>query len=368
MTTTNFGSASPQTVQKWSTGLWIDQRAQSYFEQRFIGTSNNSIIQRKTELESGAGDQVKFDLCVQLRGQPTDGDDRAEGTEENQKFYQDQIYIDQVRKPVSAGGEMTRKRTVHDLRSTAKELLADYFARLTDELFFMYLGGGRGMNEDFIRPLGYQGFASNPFQAPDADHLLYGGAATSKATLAATDKINRAVIERALNKAEMMQARNPDTANMVPVKSGSEGQYVFLMNPDQEFDLRNDTTTGSWLDLQKAAAAAEGSSTNAIFKGNLGMLNGAVLHKHRSVIRFNDYGAGANVNAARAMLLGRQAAVVAYGTSGGMRYTWKEKMKDYDNEPTVAAGCIFGVKKTRFNGKDFGVLSIDTAAKDPNAA
>jgi N4-gp56 family major capsid protein len=366
MSTTTFGSASPQTVQKWSTSLWIDQRAQSYFEQRFIGTSNNSIIHRKTELESGAGDRVKFDLCVQLRGQPTDGDDRAEGTEENQKYYQDEIYIDQVRKAVSAGGEMTRKRTVHDLRANAKDLLADYFARLTDELFFMYLAGSRGINEDFIRPLGYTGFAGNPFQAPDTDHLLYGGVATSKATLQATDKLNRSVIERALNKAEMMQARNPETANMVPVKTGSEGNYVFLMNPDSEYDLRNDATTGSWLDIQKAATAAEGRN-NPIFKGGLGMIGGAVLHKHRSAIRFNDYGAGGSVSASRCLLLGRQAAVVAYGTSGGMRYTWKEKMKDFDNEPTVAAGCIFGVKKTRFNGRDFGVLSIDVAAKDPNS-
>lgn len=366
MTTTTFGTNSPQTVQKWSTDLWLDQRKQSYFEQRFIGTSNNSIIHRKTELETGAGDRVKFDLCVQLRGQPTYGDDRAEGSEENQRYYQDEVFIDQVRKPVSAGGEMTRKRTAHDLRATAKDLLSDYFARFTDELFMMYLGGGRGVNEDFIVPVGYTGFAGNAFQAPDADHILYAGAATSKATLTANDKMTKALVERALNKAEMMQARNPETANMVPVKNGSQGQYVFLMNPDQEFDMRNADTTG-WLDIQKAAAAAEGRD-NPIFKGGLGMIGGAVLHKHRSVIRFSDYGSGSNVNAARALLMGRQAAVVAYGTSGGMRYTWKEKMKDYDNEPTVAAGCIFGVKKTRFNGKDFGVLSVDTAAKDPNAA
>lgn len=366
MTTTTFGVASPQTVQKWSTGLWLDQRKQSYFEQKFIGTSNNSIIHRKTELETGAGDRVKFDLCVQLRGRPIYGDDRAEGKEENQRFYQDEVFVDQVRKPVSCGGEMTRKRTVHDLRATAKDLLADYFARFTDELFFIYLSGSRGINEDTIDfPTG--GFAGNQLQAPDADHQLYGGTAVSKATLTASDKMTRAIIERALNKAEMMQARNPDTANMVPVKNGSEGHYVLLMSPDQEYDLRTDAATGNWLDIQKAAAAAEGKE-NPIFKGNLGMIGGAILHKHRSAIRFNDYGSGQNVNAARALLLGRQAAVVAYGTSGGMRYTWKEKMKDFDNEPAVAAGCIFGVKKTRFNGKDFGVLSIDTAAKDPNAA
>ena len=58
---------------------------------------------------------------------------------------------------------------------------------------------------------------------------------------------------------------------------------------------------------------------------------------------------------------------MAYGTSGGMRWAWQEELKDYENEPSVASGCIFGFKKTRFNGRDFGVISIDTAAKDPNA-
>lgn len=365
MTTTTFGSSNAMTVKKWSTDLWIDQRKQSYFEGRFIGTNNNSIIQRKTELETSAGDKISFDLCVQLRGQPTFGDDRLEGKEESQRFFTDQVLIDQARKAVSAGGNMSRKRVAHDLRTTAKNSLSDYWARLTDELFFMYLGGGRGINEDFILPLGYQGFAGNPFNAPDVDHLIYSGAATSKATLAATDKLTKATVERALNKAEMMQARNPETANMVPVKNGSEDQYVFLMTPYDEFNLRNSDTTG-WLDIQKAAITNEGKA-NPIFQGGLGMIGGAVLHKHRSAIRFNDYGSGGNVEASRSLLLGRQAAVVAYGTSGGMRYTWKEELKDYENEPTVAAGCMFGVKKTQFNSKDFGVLSVDSAAKDPNS-
>jgi N4-gp56 family major capsid protein len=178
--------------------------------------------------------------------------------------------------------------------------------------------------------------------------------------------MSRNVIERAANKAKMMQARNPETANMVPVTNGAEGQYVLLMSEDQAFDLRNSDTAG-WVDFQKAAAAAEGKN-NPIFKGGLGLMSNVVLHSHPSVIRFNDYGAGANVHAARALLLGRQAAVVAYGTAGGQRYSWEEVSKDYNNEPAIASGFIGGIKKTRFNGKDFGVLSIDTAAKDPNAA
>lgn len=365
MTTTTFGTADPKTQKKWSGEVAVDTKVKSYWEGRFIGTSNNSIIQRKTELESDAGDRVSFDLCVQMRNQPTFGDDRLEGKEESLKYYTDEVVIDQIRHGASAGGKMTRKRVAHDLRTTAKERLGDYFARLVDELFFMYIGGSRGINQDFILPVGYQGHAKNPIQAPDADHLLYGGAATSKATLTAADRMNKAVVERALNKAEMMQARNPDAANMVAMQNGSEGQYVILMTPDQAYDMRNNDPTG-WLDIAKAAATNEGRAS-PIFKGNLGMIGGAVLHSHRSQIRFNDYGATGDVSAARATLLGRQAAVVAYGTTGGLRYSWSELTKDHGNEPVVASGFIGGMKKTRFNDKDFGVLSIDTAAKDPNA-
>jgi N4-gp56 family major capsid protein len=364
MSSTQFGTNHPMTQKKWSGNLAVDTVKKSYFENRFIGTTDNHIIQRKTELEGDSGDRISFDLCVQMRNKPTYGDDRLEGKEESLKFYTDEVRIDQVRHAASAGGKMSRKRVAHDLRTIAKARLGDYFSRLVDEYFFMYLSGARGVNEDFIESTAFTGFAGNAFTAPDSEHLLFGGSATSKLSLTASDKMTKAIVERALNKAEMMQARNPDTANMVPVSNGSEDQYVFLMNPDQAYDLRVADTQG-WLDIQKAAAAAEGRN-NPIFKGGLGMIGGAVLHKHRSAIRFTDYGAGANVAAARALLLGRQAAVVAYGTTGGMRYQWEENEKDYKNEPTVASGFIAGIKKTQFNGKDFGVISIDTASANPN--
>lgn len=365
MAQTVIAWGDPKAKKAWSTGLAVDQVKKSYFEKKFVGTNENSIIQRKTELESDSGDRVSFDLSVQLRGEATEGDNRLEGKEENQKFYTDEVVIDQTRKAVSAGGAMTRKRTVINLRGNARRLLSDYWARFNDEMMFIYLSGARGINKDFLFPLNWAGRAGNAIQAPDTGHLLYGGSATSKATLTANDKMTRAVIERAQVKATMLQAQDPEAANMVPVSIDGEEHYCIVMNPFQAHDLR--TSAGSeWLDVQKAAAAAEGRN-NPIFKGGLGMIKNVVLHEHRNAIRFSDYGAGSNVDAGRALFLGRQAGVVAYGTSGGMRFDWKEEMKDYGNEPTVASGAIFGFKKTRFNDRDFGVLSIDTAAKDPNA-
>jgi N4-gp56 family major capsid protein len=365
MAQTAFGTNDPKTNKKWSANLAIDQAKKAYFD-RFIGTGDNNIIQRITDLESDAGDRVSYDLAVQLRNKPTYGDNDLKGNEEALKLFTDEVVIDQVRHAVDLGGRMSRKRIVHDTRKIGKGRLSDYFARLMDEFIFMYLSGARGINEDFIESLSFTGFAGNTLTAPDADHLLYGGSATSKASLAATDKMTRTVIERAQNKGKMMQARNPDTANMVPVSNGADEQYIIVMGEDQAYDLRVSDTSG-WVDFQKAAAAAEGRN-NPIFKGGLGLLGNTVLHSHRSVVRFSDYGAGSNVAAARALFMGRQAGVIAYGNAGGgMRFSWEEEIDDFGNKPKIASGTIVGIKKTRFNNKDFGVISIDTAAKDPNS-
>jgi N4-gp56 family major capsid protein len=177
--------------------------------------------------------------------------------------------------------------------------------------------------------------------------------------------MNRTVIERAAVHAEMMSATDRTAVNMNPLSIDGEDHYVTIMSPFQAHSLRTGTGTGDWLDIQKAAAAAEGSS-NKIFKGSLGMINNVILHSHRNVIRFNDYGAGSDVLAARALFCGRQAGALAYGTSKGNRMIWVEDERDFKNTPSVAGGYIGGVKKVRFNSRDYGVCAIDTYAPNPN--
>lgn len=356
----------PKAQKKWSGKLFIDTVRKMYWERKFVSTSADSVIQRLTDLESDAGDTISFDLSVQLRNRPTYGDDVLEGKEENLRFFTDSVKIDQMRHGVSVGGRMSRKRTSHNLRNTGKDRLSDYWAQFLDQMQFIYLSGARGINEDFIESTAWVGHAENPIQAPDAAHIIYGGTATGKASISASDKMTKSVIEKAITKARMMRALDPSTANMMPVMINGEPHYVCVMSPFQEHDLRNADTTG-WLEIQKAAAGAEGRN-NPIFKGNLGMINNCVLQSHENVIRFSDYGSGANLPAARALFLGRQAGVIAYGTAKGQRFDWTEEVRDHKNQPKVAAGVILGTKKTRFNSKDFGVMAVDTYAKDPNAA
>lgn len=366
---TSISFGDPKAVKIWSASLFLFTKQQSYFERKFISEEGNSIIQRKTELEQGPGDTIKYDLSVELSAQPTTGDNILQGHEEDLAFSSSQIQIDQLRHAVSCGGKMTRQRTAHDLRKTAREKLSNYFARLVDEMFFIYLSGTRGNNHNYLYPVGYVGHAGNPILAPDNAHLIYAGIAKSRADLTADDKMNRNVIERAANKARTLNNENTDYTNIPAVNINGENHYVCVMSPNQEYDLRNNDK-GGWLEIQKAAAAAEGKN-NPIFKGGLGMINNVVLHSHEKVI-CSTGGKDDKVSTARALFLGQQAGVVAYGgketvaSRGNPRFSWKEEVTDYGDKPNVAAGTIIGITKTRFNDTDFAVLSIDTAATSPN--
>lgn len=362
---TVIGVGDPRAVKRWATSLATDTEKMIYFS-RFVGKGENNIIERKVDLESDAGDRISFDLSMRLRGGMTYGDDTVEGKEENLTFYTDEVRIDQARKGADAGGRMTRKRTLHDLRQIAKDRTAEYTAEWFDELYFLYLSGDAtfsAVNEDKKITTA---FAGNPIQAPDSAHMAYAGAATSKASLTASDVMSRDLIERLSVMPRMMNAVDPDTVKMSPVNVDGGKHFVLLMSPFQAHSLRIEKGELTWADIQKAAAAAEGRN-NPLFKGSLGMVNDTVLHQHENVLRFDDYGAGSNVEAARALFLGRQAGVVAYGEAGnGTRFQWEEELKDAKNRVAIYAGVIAGVKKTRFNGRDFGAVAVDTAARNPN--
>ena len=362
MAETIIGVGDPKAVKHWSANLARQVARKGYFSRKFVGTSDNAVIQKKTDLESDAGDTISYDLVMEFQGEPTAGDQRRDGLEENLRFYSDEVTIDQLRHSATPGGRMTRKRTLHNLREVTRDREAQYWARYFDQVMFIYLSGARGINRFPGIPTSYTGHAGNAIQAPDSGHILYGGTATSKASLAAGDKMSRMLIERAETYAYMLQEIDGESVAMQPVEVEGEPHFIVLMSPYAEHDLRTaSTAAGEWFDIQKAAATAEGKA-NPIFKGSLGMIKNVVLHKHENAIRFNDYGAGANVQAARSLLLGRQAGVVAYGTAGGMSYQWEEELKDGKNQLVIYCGTIFGIKKTRYNNRDFGVIALDTAA------
>ena len=371
MAQTIVGVNDPKAVKKFGAFLAVDVGRKSYFNKKFmgVGVTAQTPIQILENLENDAGDTITYDLVMQLKMEPVEGDQILRGKEEDLKFFTDQVSIDQARGGVNTGGKMTRKRTLLNLRTIARARQSEWWSRIFDELFFMYLSGARGINSDYTFGPNYTGRAGNAFVAPDTMHRMFGGAATSKATLTATDTFDLKFIDRLNTRAMTMGGGTDGLPAIETLSIDGEDHYVVVIHPWQGYDLRTSTGTGGWLDLQKAAAAAEGKS-NPIFKGGLGMHSNVVIHEHKSVVRFSDFGAGANVNAARALFMGRQAAVCAFGSAGsGLRFDWNEEQEDRGNQVVITTGSIFGMKKTAFVidgvSRDFGIIAADTAVKDP---
>ena len=367
MSRTLVGVGDPKAVKKYSGMLAVDVAREAYWTSTLVGTGPTTQlpIQRITDLEKGAGDLITYDLSLQLRGQPTISGEALEGNEEDLRFATDQLYIDQMRKAVSAGDKMTQKRTLIDLRMVAKARLTEWWTRIYDEIFFVYMSGARGINADYILTPSFPGFAGNAIVAPDALHHMYGGVAASYQTIATSDIMTLTTIDKLVVRANMMGGGVQGTPQIQPCKVEGGDYYVMLMSPHQAYSLRTNSNVGQWLDIQKALTLSTGKD-NPIFKGGLGMYNDVILKSHKSVIRFNDAGAGANVAAARALFLGRQAAVVAFGSAGqGMSFDWIEKAMDYDDVLNVASASIFGIKKCSYNiagtSYDFGLIAVDTA-------
>lgn len=366
---TTVGLNDPKAVKKYSGNLAVDVPRMSYFGRTMMsrGVNPSTPIQRLDDLEGEeGGDRVTFDLSLQLRGQPIEGDELAEDDAEDLRFATDIVFIDQMRRPVSAGGRMTRKRTLHNLRTIAKQRLKEWFARALDELIFMYLSGSRGVNADYVWRAGYTGFANNPLTAPDSLHVLLGGSATAKNDLDSNDPMDLTLLDKAKVRATLIGGGGQGIPSIQPCMVGGQEKFVVVMSPHQHYSVRTNTSTGQYIDIQKAIAGAVGTKSPLV-TGAIGEYNGLILHEHKAVVRFNDYGSGLNVDAARALFLGRQAGIIAFGDAGdNLPFNWVEEKKDLGNELIIAGGAIVGVKKCSFTTApggtlyDFGVIALDT--------
>jgi len=366
MAQTQIPWGDAKAVKHWSPKLHRDVNKIGYFAQKFQGKSSNNIIHERTELEKDSGDVIQFDLEARLKGELIEGDAIAEGKESILRHFSDTVTIDQARRPVSAGGRMSRQRTIHNLRESAAAQLTNFWKQTMDELAFYYLSGDRGQGHSDTFPLGWTGRANNALRPPDAAHLLFGGDAVSAATLVAADKMTRLLIERCDVRASNITKQFSESVNMQPLSVDGDDRYVMIMSPEQQFDLRTEDTANGWMDIAKALATAHGNKS-PIVMGGLGMINNTILHSHRNIVTRTDAGAGGNVEMAQALFCARQAACLAFGASDGRRMSWVEEMKDYNNDPRIGAGYMFGHSKSRFNGYDFGVIRVDTAAADPNS-
>jgi len=348
MATTEYGVNHPLAVKHWSKDLMKEALKRTH-ALRFMGKGKNSLCYIKTELNKSAGDRIRYGLRMQLDGDGVSGDGTLEGNEEALTTYSDNIFIDQLRHAVRSEGKMSEQRVPFSVREEARDGLADWWADRIDRAFFNQLSGNT--TETDTKRTGMQSVT-----APDTAHHIFPASHTAEASLSATNVFNLNLIDAAVELAEV-GAPIP----IKPLRMGADTYYVLFLHPYQVYDLRTNTSTGQWLDIQKAAMSGGQTTKNPIFTGALGVYNNTILHSStRLPVGLTGV---ADSNVGRAVFCGAQAACVAFGQKAGKNtYSWREELFDYGNQLGVAAGSIWGLKKSTFNGSDFASVVISTYA------
>jgi N4-gp56 family major capsid protein len=353
----------PAAVKVWSAKVALDAKKKSFWDKMTGGEQDALPVVAKTDLESGAGDEVTTTLIAKLRGQPIQGDEKSTGREQKLSHYTHKMRIDKHRQVVNLGDVMAQKRVRHNIAEQCRARLSDYIAEVQDEQCHMTASGARGVGDEFSHyPVGFAGFP-NALLAPDAAHWQVGDGLT-KATLLTTSLLGTAVIDRANVRAKKMFAvEGTKGARMEPVSIDGEKSFIFLTAPESMYDLRREVGDAGWLTLEKAKAAAVGAKS-PIFMAGDAYYNGVLVTEHENCVKFSDYGAGGTFNAVRNLFLGAHAVAVAHGTKGqkgNVRFDLEESDLDHGEEQVIIVRMIAGFDKTRYNGMDFGVQSVDTA-------
>lgn len=364
MAQTEFGVNHPLAVKLYSKMLAKEVISKTYVG-KFIGKGKSSLVQELVDLKKSAGDQITFGLRVQLQGAGIQGDATLEGNEEALDFFDDAIIVNQLRHATRTKGKMTEQRVPYNLRQESKDALTDWFADRMDTAFFNQICGNTAQTDTK-----YTG--NNAVIAPSTNRILRAGNQSNDESLTSSDTFDLQLIDIARERAETSSTLNGTGSLIRPLMVNGENMYVMFLHDYQVTQLRTNTSTGQWMDIQKAAMQGGDVKKNPIFTGALGVYNGVVLHKATRVTQgVNSSSGAAETDVRRAVLCGAQAAAIAFGSdNGASRYSWNEELFDYGNQLGVKAGSIFGLKKTKFipsddsstNAEDFGTIVVSTYA------
>lgn len=346
MAMTEYGVNDPSAQKLWSKKL--DREAlKATFIGGFMAEGKKSIIRLKPELKKSAGDKITNTLRAQLKGDGVMGDGTLEGNEEALSTFTDSLVIDQLRHAVRSKGKMSEQRVPWSVRDEAKDGLTDWWAERFDVSFFNHVCG-------FTPQMDLRYTGMNPVFA--ASSVIRPGVVANDQSLGNTDKFSLSLIDRAITVAKRSKG-------MRPIKINGKDHYAMVLSPEQVEDMRTNTATGQWLDIQKAAMAGGKIDDNAIATGMLGVYNGVMLYENtRTTMGVNSVTNGAVANVRRAPLMGAQAAALAFGQGYDSTTSadWNEELFDYGNQLGVEAGFIFGLNKSRYDGADFGTIVVST--------
>lgn len=361
MSYTSYATTDGETNKLWSKMLAKAER-DTLDIAPLMGKSEQSIIQIKDETEKGAGDRVTFTLRTRLAQKGITSSGTAEGNAESLATYNDNIYIDELGCNVGAKSQFTidAQRVPFNLRQECKDAAAMWWRdRKVTIMMNQACGYTPSNTESDTSGATHNGFNTvlAPAGATGLVRQIWAGAATTDEGLTSSDPFVLSLLDRAV------EAARSGNRMIQQVMVGGQPKYVVYLSEGQVTQLRTDAGTGGWQDITKFTYSGVDTSKNPLYTGALGEYAGCILRRSQDVTRGVHSTTGASdVDTRRAILLGAQGLVAAFGRKGygPSKYRWNEELLDHKRKLEVSAWSIMGMKKSQFNSVDHGVLVIST--------
>lgn len=349
---------------------------------RYMGRGTNAIIRTLSEGVTNGGKAVVMPLIGLIRGEGVSGSQVLEGNEEDMDTYADEIRVNWRRNGVKVP-KSTSYNTPIDLLNAAKPRLRDWAANRVLKMGLIQqmqgvvvpgttvtdTDGSTYQGPDTVVPYAQASAAQrNAFIVNNADRVLFGAdianassgvMATALANVDNTnDKLTPALISKAKRMAQETGTIASTSANNIsPITpyqtADGEEWFVMFVHPRAMRDLRNDPTM-----TQANRDARERGENNPLFRGGDLLWDGVIIRELFDLELIAGAGA-AGIDVAHNFLAGQSALAVAWGQEPRVI---TDRDQDYQFRPAVAVEELIGIKKTSFAGKQYGGISVFTAA------
>ena len=348
MSATDYPAGHPLAVKLWESRI-IREALKATVAMKFMGTSSNSMIQTFEDTQKGAGDRVRIPLRLQLSGNGVGEDEALEGNEESLVTYYDDLLINEMAHATRSKTTMAEQRVPWSIRKEGASAIRDWYTERVDTWCANQLTGNTGQTNVLFTG---QNSTTAPTSATGNRRILYTGGHGSEASLSTTNTFNLSLLDIAKEEAKVSEPL------IRPIRVGSQEYYVAFLHPYQVTSMRTTTSTGQWLDIQKAAMSGGEVEDNPIFTGALGVYNGIVLHEWERLPV-----APTNSSVRRGVFCGAQAAAMAFGKGyGGENAKYVEDSFDYGRQFGQSVQTIAGIKKMVFNSIDFATIVLSSYA------
>ncbi len=334
---TQFTTSNNLTRKRWARDLFKIILPGMEFNE-LIGTGPDAIIQIRTELGKGEGDQITFGIKKPLTGEGRVGTQNVEGHEEGLVFDDFNMTIQELQHAVDTGGKMEEQRLPYNLVTEGKASLSEWWQDKLSDIAINYLCGNASFK------IAGQIFAQAAV-APDTRHKMLVNT-TAEASMTETDELDLTFLDAMKQRAEMMDTYSKNHFKVRPLRKGGKKYYRVILH-NYVFDrLRQDTNVGAWGDMLRSANKLQFPNVEIEY-------NGMLISKSERI-----YSPATGVY--RNILLGAQSACFAWGGAGESKSTTMSFVpytRDAKRFLMIRGGGIFGMKKTRFSNIDYGVIT-----------